>query len=76
MGRETGCVQGLIKLGLDDSFRMFVQQELQRCLLSPDPPCSPAVCARMVDVFQQCWSHLQEKAHGTAKVPMKARVLF
>lgn len=44
---------GLIKLGLDDSFRRFVQQELGRCLLSPDPSWSPEVCAGRVDVFRR-----------------------
>ena len=68
VGQETGCVQGLIKLGLGDSFCMFVQQELRRCLLSPDPPWGPEVCAHRAEAFQQgCL---------TSKVPMKAGVLF
>lgn len=58
MGRETSCVQGFIKLGLVDSFRMFIQQELGRYLLSPDPSWGPEASVHRVDVFQQ------EKGHG------------
>lgn len=62
MGRETGCVQGFIKLGLDDSFRVWEMPPLTR----PLPGALRCVPTELMS-SNKTESYLQGKGHGNGR---------